>query len=254
MRSTSNQIKRETLDTIQDVIRTNLVSRDGLYAAAAKLDGQALRRICTRLADELGGNVADLQQLLLARGQKPVGPDDELVRKLRAVVLEVLQQQPSPQHIVAEAEECARVLKKEYDAALTQTDDPQIKNVLHRQRQEAEFGGDVLGALEEVHRPGEQPRQPRSVGKVLPASAARKKKEDKPAQANPQPSDHHKPQVGETYRCEKCGMRIEVTAECNCTDDVLPEFRCCGAEMTFNDPSVANDTLTPEAARGDYTG
>jgi uncharacterized protein (TIGR02284 family) len=251
MYSAKNQIDQGTLDTVQDLIRTNLVSRDGLYAAATKLDGAALQRICRRLADELGGHVADLQQLLLARGQKPVGPEDNLVRKLRAVVLEVLQQQPSSQHVVAEVEECTRVLKKEYDTAIKQTDDVQIKNVLHRQRQDAEFGGDVLGAIEEVHRPPEQGQQPRGVSKVLPASSARKK--NSPAKPKPQPRNM-KPQVGQTYRCEKCGMRIEITAECNCPDEVSPELRCCGAEMTLNEPAEANETLTPEAARGDYTG
>ena len=61
-----------------------------------------------------------------------------------------------------------------------------------------------------------------------------------------------KPQVGETYHCEECGMTVKVTVACNCQKDVAPEFRCCGAEMRQGDP-LARKTIAPEAVRGDYT-
>ena len=40
-----------------------------------------------------------------------------------------------------------------------------------------------------------------------------------------------KPEVGETYTCEECGMQIKVTVACKCESDSGPEFRCCGADM-----------------------
>jgi membrane protein len=61
-----------------------------------------------------------------------------------------------------------------------------------------------------------------------------------------------KPEVGETYHCETCGMTVKVTVACNSLKDVAPELRCCGAEMRKGDP-LAGKTLAPEAARGDYT-
>ena len=70
-----------TEERVQDLIRTNLASRDGLYAAADQLSGAAVEKVCRRLAEELGGNAAALAQLLLTRGVKPVGPDDELELK-----------------------------------------------------------------------------------------------------------------------------------------------------------------------------
>ena len=60
-----NTIDQATVEKVQDLIRTNLASRDTLYAMADKLSGPAGEKVCRRLADELGGNVADLQQLLL---------------------------------------------------------------------------------------------------------------------------------------------------------------------------------------------
>lgn len=44
-------------------------------------------------------------------------------------------------------------------------------------------------------------------------------------------SAKEKPEVGERYTCEGCGMQIEVTAPCKCKGEDGPEFRCCGADM-----------------------
>ena len=39
-----------------------------------------------------------------------------------------------------------------------------------------------------------------------------------------------RPRKGERYRCDGCGMQIQVTADCKCNDDHA-HFRCCGQEM-----------------------
>jgi uncharacterized protein (TIGR02284 family) len=262
MSTATAQIDQATLDKVQDLIRTNLVSRDSLYAAADKLDGPALQMICRRLADELGGHVVDLQQVLLGRGQKPVGPEDELVKKLRFVVVEVLKQRPSSQQVVIEAEGRTRLLKKKYDAAIDHAEDGPIKSLLHKQRQNTEFGGEVLEAIEEVHRAADEPHRHENIRTAPPPATARaggtsERVSPKPGDSPvPLPTEEstHNPEVGETYRCEKCGMRIEVIVACNCPDAITPEFRCCGANMTATEPSIANETLTPEAGRGDYIG
>ena len=65
-------------------------------------------------------------------------------------------------------------------------------------------------------------------------------------------SSQGKPAVGEIYQCEACGMQIKVTVACNCQSEEGPSFHCCGAQMREGDP-LAGKTLSPEAARGDYT-
>jgi hypothetical protein len=40
-----------------------------------------------------------------------------------------------------------------------------------------------------------------------------------------------RPRKGDKFRCEGCGMQIQVTADCKCDDDHA-HFRCCGQEMT----------------------
>lgn len=40
------------------------------------------------------------------------------------------------------------------------------------------------------------------------------------------------PKKGDKFRCEKCGMALEVTADCKCQGDDHAHFHCCGKEMS----------------------
>jgi hypothetical protein len=39
------------------------------------------------------------------------------------------------------------------------------------------------------------------------------------------------PKKGERFRCEQCGMEIEVTADCQCKPGAHVQFECCGQQM-----------------------
>jgi hypothetical protein len=39
------------------------------------------------------------------------------------------------------------------------------------------------------------------------------------------------PKEGETYRCERCGMVLEVTADCHCAKPEQVHLECCGQEL-----------------------
>jgi hypothetical protein len=39
------------------------------------------------------------------------------------------------------------------------------------------------------------------------------------------------PQQGDVFRCSKCGMALQITEECHCTDASHVHFHCCGQEM-----------------------
>jgi len=47
-----------------------------------------------------------------------------------------------------------------------------------------------------------------------------------------------KPTKGDTYRCAKCGMQIEVKTPCNC-ESGDPLFACCGDSMTKQEAATA---------------
>jgi hypothetical protein len=39
-----------------------------------------------------------------------------------------------------------------------------------------------------------------------------------------------RPKRGDQFRCEACGMQLQVTADCQCEDEPA-HFRCCGQDM-----------------------
>ena len=55
-----------------------------------------------------------------------------------------------------------------------------------------------------------------------------------------------KPQVGDQYHCEICGMEVEVIMPCQ-SQHTGPEFRCCGAEMAHGGTLIRS----PEVERGE---
>lgn len=40
------------------------------------------------------------------------------------------------------------------------------------------------------------------------------------------------PRKGERFECQRCGMEIEVIADCHCKEGEHAHFECCGQEMT----------------------
>jgi hypothetical protein len=93
-------------DCCQDVLRTALASRDALmFAASARVDDDTLRRFCRAVADHLGGQAAELSQLLVAHGCRPLSPGDERLDRLRATLVATLQ---PPERDQAAAEKAPR--------------------------------------------------------------------------------------------------------------------------------------------------
>jgi hypothetical protein len=40
------------------------------------------------------------------------------------------------------------------------------------------------------------------------------------------------PKKGDRFRCDSCGMEIQVTVDCKCREDEHVHFHCCGREMS----------------------
>jgi len=53
----------------------------------------------------------------------------------------------------------------------------------------------------------------------------------KMSQAGGLASKTEAPQKGERFRCEACGMEIQVTVGCLCPDREHVHFQCCDREM-----------------------
>ena len=39
------------------------------------------------------------------------------------------------------------------------------------------------------------------------------------------------PKKGERFRCQKCGMEVQITGDCRCKDSSMVHFHCCGQEL-----------------------
>jgi len=39
------------------------------------------------------------------------------------------------------------------------------------------------------------------------------------------------PKQGDQFRCQKCGMELEITSDCKCQEPDHVHLQCCGQEM-----------------------
>jgi len=40
------------------------------------------------------------------------------------------------------------------------------------------------------------------------------------------------PKKGDCFRCQRCGMEVQITADCGCNNPGEVHFHCCGQELT----------------------
>lgn len=154
----SDRIDQNTVERIRELVRGNFSARDDLYAAAHALDDEALREICTRLADRLGGNAADLQQLLVTTGEDPAEPN-EILRRLQEVVVQLLEERHGTSSVIEEVEAAEHQLKEKYDEAIEGTPDRDVGEILKRQRDEVKFGENVLSKVANAEKKSEPPSE-----------------------------------------------------------------------------------------------
>jgi uncharacterized protein (TIGR02284 family) len=145
------ELSPQTLDRIQQLISANFAVRDELYAAARSLDDEARQQVCRRLAEHLAGHAVELQQILTASGERPVGPLD--MNSLAEALFESAKQSHGESGVLAAAVEREHNLKEDYDRALDYVSQPQAENVLKRQREGVEFGEQVLRGMSAPDKP-----------------------------------------------------------------------------------------------------
>jgi hypothetical protein len=58
----------------------------------------------------------------------------------------------------------------------------------------------------------------------------------KDTELTPRATDETEPagafQMGDTFRCDECGMELEITVGCDCADPDGVMLQCCHQEMT----------------------
>jgi uncharacterized protein (TIGR02284 family) len=148
------ELRPEDLGKFQELIEANFTGRDELYAAARSMDDEARQQVCRRLAEHLAGHAAELQQIVAASGSDPAEPLD--VEPIAEALFELAKMNHGERGVIDSAIEGERNLRKEYDRAIEDTSNPEATNTLHRQRDDVEFGEQILRGMERpVDRPDE---------------------------------------------------------------------------------------------------
>lgn len=42
---------------------------------------------------------------------------------------------------------------------------------------------------------------------------------------------HGGPKKGDRFRCDECGMELQITVDCRCEEEDHVHFHCCGQEL-----------------------
>jgi uncharacterized protein (TIGR02284 family) len=146
-----------TLANIQELIESNYAGRDELYAAVETLDDDARKNVCRRLAEHLGGHAAELEQILLSNGDERFDPTSvEFIDHLsERMFLKIVKDQQGEANVLKAIEQCERNLKEKYDQMLRSTPESEAVGILERQRDEVEFGEQILHTMHDP--PDEKP-------------------------------------------------------------------------------------------------
>lgn len=145
-----NELDDATLRKLQTLVEANFTGRDELYAAAKSLNDEDRKNVCRKLAEHLAGHAAELQQILAACGADPAGPLD--THALAESLFDLTKATRGAHGVLHAAESCERILKQEYDQAIQATGDREAEALLQKQRDDVEFGEQVLRGMKKADR------------------------------------------------------------------------------------------------------
>jgi uncharacterized protein (TIGR02284 family) len=138
----------ETVKRLRELVAATYVGRDDLYLAAEHLNDGELAVICRKLADELAGQSAHLEQVILMQGEAAGGEEEETVRAaLREEIMKFLREHGRDPAILSAAKKSQHELRDRYDATIAATEDSETQGVLKKQREEVDFGERVLDRI-----------------------------------------------------------------------------------------------------------
>jgi uncharacterized protein (TIGR02284 family) len=141
-------IRPHSLDS-ETILRLRMLAvatyggRDDLYAAAAQLSNEDLSVICRKLADDLAGNTAYLEQIIATQGEQP-GFNEAIASALGEEIMKLLREGNGDHGIIAVVQQEQRGLREEYEATIAATRDAEARSVLEEQKRDVDFAERVL--------------------------------------------------------------------------------------------------------------
>jgi uncharacterized protein (TIGR02284 family) len=145
---TTRNLPAQTLDKLQDLLRVNIDSENGLRDAAEQVEDVALRRIFRQFADERQSNAAELKQFVEFNGETPVEDGSMLAMLHRTWMdLKAALSSNDAKAVLQEAERGEGHIKHMYEDILTETAGSAVHDVLQHQYVKVKAAHDVVRDL-----------------------------------------------------------------------------------------------------------
>ncbi len=116
----------ETILRLRLLAATTYSGRDDLYAAASQVSNEDLAIICRRLADDLAGNTAFLEQIIAIHGAEP-GFKEAVASALGEEIMRLLREGHGDHGVISVVQAEQRSLRGEYEATIAATHDAEAQ-------------------------------------------------------------------------------------------------------------------------------
>ncbi len=132
-----------TIERLRQLAVAMYGGRDELYAAASHLSNDDLAAICRTLADDLAGDTADLEQIIVSHGREP-GFEEAVTSALGEEIMILFRERGGDEGVVSKAKQAQAELREVVDETIGATADPEVQALLDQQKRHIEFAGRVL--------------------------------------------------------------------------------------------------------------
>lgn len=139
----SQSLDSKTVALLRNLVVATYYVRDDLYLAVDCLKDKDLAAICRKLADDLAGNTAYLEQIILMQNEEPEF-EDHMMSSLNTVVMMYLRKNQGDEGIISAIQQGYSYLSDKYYKSIAGTSDSETQKVLEKQKKDVDFAQRVL--------------------------------------------------------------------------------------------------------------
>lgn len=149
---TKVDLKPETVEKLQDLIRANIDAYDGLRESAEEIDDQSIATLFREIADERSNFASELQDYVAWNGEDAV-EDGSFAAAVHRAWINVRSKlnNGDPYVVLVEAEFGEDHIKEAYEEALTQTSGSAMNSILQKQYARIKAGHDRIRDLRDLY-------------------------------------------------------------------------------------------------------
>jgi hypothetical protein len=136
-------IDDQTAECLRKLVVAMYEGRDDLYAAAAHLDNEDLAEICHKLADDLAGDTAYLEQIVVSHGIGP-GFEEAVTSALSDQIMRLFREGRGDEGVIFRAGEAQSELHERIEETIGATTDAEVQSLLDQQKRHIQFAERVL--------------------------------------------------------------------------------------------------------------